>query len=85
MNRGILVFDQNEQEWRAWIGQEAFHIVQGDTFELRVQDRYFKAYLEKDWEWFVTLNFEVVFTLHTHEVYKIRINKQHHMKAGAPF
>ncbi|GEN83909.1 hypothetical protein SLU01_22210 [Sporosarcina luteola] len=85
MSRGILVFDQSEQEWRAWIGQEAYYIVQGDTFELRVQNRYFRAFLEKDWEWFVTLNYEVVFTLHPQEVYKIRINKQHHMKVGTPF
>lgn len=85
MSRGILVFDQKEQEWRAWIGQESYFIRQGGTFELRVQNRYFRAYLGKDWEWFVTLDFEVIFTLHTYEVYKIRINKQDYMKVGAPF
>lgn len=85
MSRGILVFDHKDQEWRAWIGQESYFIGQGDTFELRVENRYFRAYLAKDWEWFVTLNFELVFTLHTYEVYKIRINKQDYMKVGTPF
>jgi uncharacterized membrane-anchored protein len=85
MRRGILVFDYRQQEWRVWIGQQSYLIEQGDTFELRIQNRYFKAYLEKDLDWFVTVDHDVSFVLHIHEVYKIRINIQDYMPVEAPF
>lgn len=85
MRRGILVFDYRQQEWRVWIGQQSYWIEQGDTFELRIQNRYFKAYLEKNLDWFVTVDHDVSFVLHIHEVYKIRINIQDYMPVEAPF
>lgn len=74
IKRGILVFDHRDLEWRVWIGQTAYWIDQGNAFELRIQNRYFFAYLEKDLDWFVTLDQDASFVLHTQEVYKIRIN-----------
>jgi hypothetical protein len=76
MKRGILVFDQTQQEWKVWIGQQPYLIDQGYTFNLRINNRYFNAYLEKDFDWFVTLDNEVRFVLHIHEVYKIKIKTQ---------
>jgi hypothetical protein len=73
MKRGILVYDHIEQEWRIWIGQCAYETAQGMTFEIRIQNRYYTAYLEKDMDWFVTLHNDVSFTLRIYEVYKIRI------------
>jgi hypothetical protein len=76
MNRGILVFDHIHQEWRVWIRQRSYETVQGITFEIRIQSRYYSAYLEKDMDWFVTLDNDVSFTLRIYEVYKIRIQIQ---------
>ena len=45
MTRGILVFNYREQEWIVWIGQQSYWINQGYTFELRIQNRYYLAYL----------------------------------------
>ncbi|PLR80002.1 hypothetical protein CVD25_20175 [Bacillus canaveralius] len=85
IRRGILVFDHGNQEWRVWIGQTSYWIDQGYTFELRIQNRYFHAYLEKDFDWFVTLNHDSIFVLHTQEVYKIRIKIQDYIPVDAPF
>ncbi|WP_391203647.1 hypothetical protein [Psychrobacillus sp. L4] len=85
MKRGILVYDQREQEWRVWIGQTRYWVQQGYTFELRIQQRYFNAYLEKDIDWFVTLDYEVIFILHLNEVYKIRINTIEYIPLDTPF
>lgn len=73
MKRGILVYDHEEQEWRAWIVQQSYWVSQGQTFEIRINNRYFKALLAKDYDWFVILDNEVSFSLRLNEVYKIRI------------
>lgn len=85
MKRGILVYDQQEQEWRVWIVQQRYWIQQGYTFELRIQQRYYNAYLEKDLDWFVTLNGDIKLILHTQEVYKVRIRIEDYMLVDAPF
>lgn len=85
MKRGILVFDHLQQEWRVWIGQQHYWIDQGNTFELRIKNRYFQAYLEKDFDWFITLEQAVRFVLHTYEVYKIRVKLQDYICVDAPF
>lgn len=85
MSRGILVFDHQQKEWRVWIGQHPYWIDQGYAFEIRIQNRYLNAFLEKDFDWFVTLEQEIRFVLHTYEVYKIRINKKDYMPIDAPF
>lgn len=85
MKRGILVFDHQQQEWRVWIGQQPHWIDQGSAFEIRIQNRYLYAFLEKDFDWFVTLARVIRFVLHTYEVYKIRIKKQDYMPIDAPF
>lgn len=85
MRRGILVFNHHENEWRVWIGQQSYMIDQGYTFELRIQNRYFNAYLEKDFDWFVTLDHKVIFVLHSYEVYKVRIKLQDYIPVEPPF
>lgn len=85
MKRGILVFDQCEQQWGVWIGQQSHWIDQGYTFELRILNRYYKAFLEYDSDWFITLNNDVKFILHTHEVYKIRIDMKDYIEFNLPF
>ena len=85
MKRGILVYDHLEQEWRVWIGQQAYRIEQGYSFELRIQNWYLHAYLERDSDWFITVESDVRFILHTFEVYKIRIKIQDYMPVNAPF
>lgn len=85
VKKGILVFDNRDREWRVWVGQASYWIDQGYTFELRIQNRYFCAYLEKDLDWFVTLDNDTIFVLHTQEVYKIRINISDYIRVEAPF
>lgn len=85
VKKGILVFDNRDQEWRVWVGQASYWIDQGYTFELRIQNRYFRAYLEKDLDWFVTLDNDTIFVLHTQEVYKIRVNISDYIRVEAPF
>lgn len=85
MKRGILIFDHRDQEWRIWIGQTSYWIGQGYLLELRIQNRYFRAILEKDFDWFVTLDDDTIFVLHTQEVYKVRIKIQDYIPVDAPF
>jgi hypothetical protein len=85
MRRGILIFDHRDQEWRIWIGQTSYWIGQGYLFELRIQNRYFRAILEKGFDWFVTFDDDTIFVLHTQEVYKVRIKIQDYIPVDAPF
>ena len=85
MKRGILVYNQVQQEWRVWVGHQVYLIDQGYLIELRINNHYFKAFLEKDYDWFVTLDGDVSFTLHQHEVYKVRIRTEEFSPAHAPF
>jgi hypothetical protein len=85
MRKGILIFDHRDQEWRIWIGQTSYWIGQGYLFELRIQNRYFRAILEKDFDWFVTLDYDTIFVLHSQEVYKVRIKIQDYFPVDAPF
>ena len=85
MKRGILVYNHNEMEWRVWVGQQAYWIEQGYYFDLRIQNRYFKAVLEKELDWFVTLDQDVKFVLHPNEIYKIRINIHDYIRVDSPF
>lgn len=85
MKRGILVFNHSNQEWKVWIGQQSYWIDQGYIFELRIQNRYYRAFLEKDFDWFITLNHDVKFILHTNEVYKVRIDMANYIEFLLPF
>jgi Fe-S cluster biosynthesis and repair protein YggX len=85
MKHGILVYNQVYQEWRVWVGQQAYLIDQGYLIELRINNRYFQAFLEKDYDWFVTLDGDVSFMLHHHEVYKVRIRTRDFCPELAPF
>jgi uncharacterized membrane-anchored protein len=84
MKRGIMVFDQIEQEWRIWIGQHSYFIDEGDSFGLRIQNVYYGAFLQKDSDWFITLGRDVRFILHVHEVYKVRIRSKEYYHACCP-
>lgn len=83
--RGILVFDHRNQEWRVWIGQQSYLIDAGHSFEVRIRNKYFQTYLQKDLDWFVTLDYDVSFLLHTDEVYKIRIERHDYVPVDSPF
>ncbi|MCM3570877.1 DUF5348 domain-containing protein [Neobacillus mesonae] len=85
IRKGIIVFDHRHQEWRVWIGQTSYWLDQGYEFELRIQNRYFHAYLQKDFDWFITLDHDSIFVLHTQEIYKIRIKIQNFIPVNAPF
>lgn len=86
MKKGIIVFHHEEQMWRLWIGQQSYHLEQGETVEIRIRNRYFESYLEKDaFDWFVTLEKDVRFVLHIHEVYKVRMNLYSHLSVEDPF
>ncbi|WOV83269.1 DUF5348 domain-containing protein [Sporosarcina jeotgali] len=85
MKRGILVYDHSIEEWRLWIGHTRYWIQQGYSFEVKIDQYYFTAFLEKDNDWLVTLNGDVVFTLHEHEIYKVRVQKEDYIPVDAPF
>jgi hypothetical protein len=71
MQRGIMIF--NLYDWKIWIGQQAYETFEGMAFELRIRNRYYKANLGKDDDWFVTLDQDVTFNLRIFEVYKVRM------------
>jgi hypothetical protein len=85
MTEGIIVFNHEEQEWRLWIGHQDYWLHQGYSFELLIQNQYFHAFLERDFDWFVTLEDEVKLVLYIHEVYKVRIQLEDFMKVADPF
>lgn len=85
MTEGIIVFNHDEQEWRLWIGHQDYWLQQGYSFELLIKSQYYCAFIEKDSDWFVTLEDEVKLVLHMHEVYKIRVNLEDFMKVADPF
>lgn len=86
MTLGIIVFNHDEQEWRLWIGHDSYWLQQGYSFELLLQNQYFHAFLEKDMmDWFVTLEDEVKFVLHIHEVYKVGVRLEDYMKVTDQF
>lgn len=66
------------------------HITWGEffydfTFDLLIKRQYFKAIIEKDFDWFVTLEGEIKVVLHMKEVYKVRVELEHFMKVEDPF
>ncbi len=85
MRRGILVFDHVNEVWKVWIGQNAYGVEQGHTIELRIKNQYYQAYVEKDFDWFVTLDKEVSFSLRSYEIYKVKIFMPYFQLFEAPF
>lgn len=85
MKRGLLVYDLSVEEWRLWIGHRRYWVQQGYSFEVKITQQYFTAYLEKDFDWFVTLNDDTIFTLHEREVYKVRVQIEDYILVDAPF
>jgi|tagenome__1003787_1003787.scaffolds.fasta_scaffold17946036_1 hypothetical protein len=85
MKRGILVFDHNHEVWNVWIGQNAYWVEQGQTIELRIKNQYYQAFVEKDFDWFVTLDKEVSFSLRPYEIYKVKIFMPYFQPFEAPF
>jgi Domain of unknown function (DUF5348) len=85
MKRGILVFDHIHEVWNVWIGQNAYGVEQGQTIELRIKNQYYQAYVEKDFDWFVTLDKEVSFSLRPYEIYKVKIFMPYFQPFKAPF
>lgn len=84
-SRGILIFNHEAQEWLIWICQQPYFVFEGSLLELRVQNTYFEAMIIKDFNWCVALKYDVKFTLHPHEVYKVRIRKDDFFRADAPY
>lgn len=80
MTKGIIVFNHDEHEWRLWVGHQDYWLQQGYCFDLLIKSQYFKAFLEKDFDWFVTLGEEVKLVLHIKEVYKVKVKLEHYMK-----
>lgn len=85
MTEGIIIFSQKEQEWRLWVGHHDYWLQQGYSFELLIQNQYFQAFLEKDFDWFITLEDCIKLVLHIHEVYKVKVNLEDYMKITDPF
>ena len=86
MIEGILVYHPIHEVWKAWIGQDSYWVEQGDTIEINLASgQYLKAYMEKDIDRFVTIEDCVRITLHTSEVYKIRLDPNQLLRVELPF
>lgn len=85
MTEGIIVFNHEEQEWRFWIGQKDYWLQQGYSFELLMIRQYYRVFLEKDMDWFVTLEDGTRIVLHIHAVYKVRGKIEEFMRVADPF
>lgn len=71
---GKLFFDADEQEWRICIGGKMYETFTGIEFGIRIQDRYYEAFLEEDYTgWIITLEEEVTFELRLVEEYNVQI------------
>lgn len=71
-----MIFDEKEQDWRIWIGQESFETFAGMSIEIRIQQQYYKTIFEKDYhDWYVTMEDDVDFSLRLEEIYKVRIQE----------
>jgi hypothetical protein len=85
IKRGILVFDHKDDRWRVWIGQRSYDVEQGQTIEMRIRNHYYQAYVEKDFDWFITLEQDVSFNLKSDEIYKVKIYLPYFQLTEAPF
>ena len=85
MKRGIIVFDQRKQCWKMWIEQQSYRLEPGCTFELRIQNKYYKASLDREVDWVIKIHDDVSLILHTHEKYKVRLNLQEFIEMALPF
>lgn len=85
MTEGIIVYHYGEQEWRLWIGHQDYWLQQGYSFDLLIDNQYFQAFLEKDFDWFVTLEDKMKLVLHIQEVYKVRVQPDQFIKVTDPF
>lgn len=83
-SRGILVFNHESRDWMIWIGQQSYWVFEGNLLEIRIKNTYLKAMMTKDFNWNVTLDYDVNFTLHHNEIYKVRIQKLDYIRADAP-
>lgn len=79
------MYNHFDHEWRIWIRQMSYWVEQGDSFELRIQNRYYRVLMEKDLDWFIRLDRDLVFVLHTHEVYKVKVNIEDCIPVDTPF
>lgn len=62
MRHGMMLFDEIEQIWRNWIGHEAYETYTRMNFEIYIQNRYYQALFEINYnDWFVTIEDEVPF------------------------
>ncbi|WP_106496221.1 hypothetical protein [Lentibacillus sp. Marseille-P4043] len=74
MHTGIMAFDESERGWKIWIGKDAFGTATGMSFEICIQHRFYKAIFEEDYyDWFVTIEDDVNFSLRLVEIYKVQI------------
>lgn len=73
MREGIMIYNSIEQNWKIWIGQKEYETLDGMHFDIWIRNRYSKAWLGTDGNWFVTLEEDASFDLRVLEVYKIRI------------
>lgn len=85
MKRGILIYNHQYEEWQVWIGQQAYLMEHGYSLEIRIVNAYFKAFFERDFDWSITLCNDIIFTLHRHEIYKVRVQIENFKPLDAPF
>lgn len=72
-----MAFDENVQEWKIWIGHDVFGISSGMDFEICIDCHYYKAIFEKDYfDWFVTTEDDIGFSLRLVETYKVRVQEK---------
>jgi hypothetical protein len=85
MKRGIMVFDHPNDRWRIWIGQRPIDVEQGNLIQLRIKNQYYLALVEKDFDWFISLDEDLSFNLRSYEVYKVKIQPSNFEFSNAPF
>lgn len=73
MQEGIMVHDGLHQDWKIWIGQEAYETCDGMHLEIWIWKHYFNAWLGNDGDWFITLEEDTSFDLRVLEIYKVRV------------
>lgn len=76
MKRGIMMYD-NVFEWVIWIGQTAYQVCPDDSLELRINNHYYQAFIDKDIGSYMDYSIDlegVTFTLKWTEIYKVRID-----------
>lgn len=74
MKQGLLVYQPRASVWRVWIDHDAYHIEPGEGIQININDDYFHALIEKEYDWIIRIEGVLTFMLNPNEIYTLLVN-----------